>query len=81
MSRKIKIRENLLHAKNWCYTVYAYSSIIIYVPGGSDMLSTSQSELPLPSTGSWLPSRLSSTWRWAERIFPNWKYAKKSGTF
>ena len=39
-----------------------------------------QSESALPSTGSWLPSRLSSTLRWAdciERIFSNSKYAKK----
>ena len=37
-------------------------------------------ESALPSTGSWLPSRLSSTWRWKERtecIFSNSKYAKK----
>ena len=41
-----------------------------------------QSELALPSTGSWLPSRLSSTWPWAdhiERIVSNSKYAKKRG--
>ena len=43
-------------------------------------------ELALPSTGSWLPSRLSSTWRWTKRIeciFSNYMeievYAKKSG--
>ena len=37
-------------------------------------------ELAFPSTGSWLPSRLSSTWRWKERIeciFSNSKYVKK----
>ena len=41
-------------------------------------------DLALPSTGSWLPSRLSSTWRWKERIeciFSNSKYAKKAGHF
>ena len=43
-----------------------------------------KSDLALPSTGSWLPSRLSSTWRWKERIeciFSNSKYAKKAGHF
>ncbi len=41
-------------------------------------------DVPLPSTGSWLPSHLSSTWSWAERIeriFSNSKYTQKSGTF
>ena len=45
------------------------------------MLPTSPSELAFPSTGSWFPSRLSSTWRWAERIeriFSDSKSAKKS---
>ena len=32
-------------------------------------------DVPLPSTGSWLPSRLTSTWRCIERIFSNSKYA------
>ena len=54
---------------------------IIDVPGCLDILPTSQGELALPSTGSWLPSRLSSTWRWVERIFPNLKYAQKAGHF
>ena len=36
-----------------------------------------QSELALPSTGSWLPIRPSSNWRWEERILSNSKYAKK----
>ena len=36
-----------------------------------------QSELALPSTGSWLPSRLSSTWRWTKCICSSSKYAKK----
>ena len=39
-----------------------------------------QSELALPSTGRWLPSRLSSTWRWKERIgriFPSRNTPKK----
>ena len=41
-------------------------------------------EFALPSTVSWLPSRLSSTWRWKDRIeciFSNSKYAKKAGLF
>ena len=44
------------------------------------MLPISSSELVLPSTGSWFPSSLSSTWRWAERIeriFSDLKSAKK----
>ena len=48
----------------------------------------SQSELALPSTGSWLPSRLSSTLRlnYAEQsayiaIFFQLELRKKSGTF
>ena len=49
------------------------------------MLPISQSELALPSTGSWLPSRLSSTWRWAERIdrahFFQLEIRKKAGHF
>ena len=50
---------------------------IIDVPGCNDMLPTSQSELALPSTASWLPSHVSSTWRWAERIFPTRNTQKK----
>ena len=38
-----------------------------------------KSELALPSTGSWLQSRLSSNWRWAERIFSNSKSEKRDG--
>ena len=61
------------------YEIHSFR--IIDVPGCNDMLPTSQSELALTSTGSWLPSRLSSSWRWAERrierIFSNSKYAKK----
>ena len=41
-------------------------------------------EFALPSTWSWLPSRLSPTWRRKERIeciFSNSKYAKKAGHF
>ena len=41
------------------------------------MLPTSHSELDLPSTGSWLPSRLTSMTPFIERIFPNLKSAKK----
>ena len=44
------------------------------------VLPNSQSELAFPSTGSWLPSRLSSTLYWSkriERIFSKSKYAKK----
>ena len=44
------------------------------------MLPTSQSKLVLPSIGSWLPSRLSPIWRWAERIgciVSHSKYTKK----
>ena len=49
------------------YEIHSFRSIDD--PGCNDMLPTLQSELALPSTGSWLPSRQSSTWRWAERIF------------
>ena len=40
--------------------------------------------VPLPSTGRWLPSHLSSTWSWAERIervFPTRNTHKKAGHF
>ena len=56
--------------------------VILYYENtvSESLLSTSQSEIALPSSGSWLPSRPSSTRRWAERIqriFSNSKYAKK----
>ena len=50
----------------------------------TQQLTSLKREVALPSTGSWLPSRLSSTWRWKERtegIFSNSKYANKAGHF
>ena len=54
----------------------------IFIPGQqTPNFTILQSEFALLSTGSWLRSRLISSWRWAERrtdrIFSNSKYAQK----
>ena len=63
----------------------ALSKSQLYKQANTHHFTILQSELGLPSIGSWLPSGLSSTWRWAERRpyprahFFQLKICKKTG--
>ena len=63
---------------------YSYGEAALINKQNTQHFAILQCELAFPSIGSWLPSRLSSTWRWKNRIwhiFSNSKYAKKAGYF